>query len=142
MKVAVTYENGQVFQHFGQTKQFKIYDITDGGVGGSMVVDTHGAGHGALAGFLQALGIGTLICGGIGGGAVEALSLAGIAVYPGVTGQADQAAARLAEGNLSRSDTPTCDHHGESHPHGESHGCGHGHSCASRGSDTNPERCF
>lgn len=137
MKLAVTYEDGRVFQHFGHTKQFKIYDITDAGVSGSMVVDTHGAGHGALAGFLRALGIRTLICGGIGGGAIEALSLAGISVYPGVTGQADQAVAQLLAGSLSLGDAPTCDHHGQGH--GEGHGCGHG--CASHSGETDPERC-
>ena len=30
MKLAVTYENGQIFQHFGHTAQFKIYEVSDG----------------------------------------------------------------------------------------------------------------
>ena len=67
MKLAVTYENGQVFQHFGHTAQFKLYDVSDGAVTASQVVDTNGSGHGALAGFLQAHGVDALICGGIGG---------------------------------------------------------------------------
>ena len=32
MKIAVTYEKGQVFQHFGHTKEFKVYDCRDGRV--------------------------------------------------------------------------------------------------------------
>ena len=64
MKIAVTYENGQVFQHFGHTAQFKIYEVQDGQVASSQVVDTNGSGHGALAGFLNAQGVDTLICGG------------------------------------------------------------------------------
>ena len=75
MKIAVTYENGQVFQHFGHCAQFKIYDVENGAVQSSAVVDTNGSGHGALAGFLQSHGVNTLICGGIGGGARTALAL-------------------------------------------------------------------
>ncbi len=32
MRVAVTYENGQIFQHFGHTETFKIYDVEEGKV--------------------------------------------------------------------------------------------------------------
>ena len=77
MKIAVTYENGEIFQHFGHTEQFKIYDVDNGKVVSSQVVDTNGSGHGALAGFLKALNVDMLICGGIGGGAREALAGAG-----------------------------------------------------------------
>ena len=89
MKIAVTYENGQVFQHFGHTEQFKVYDVQNGAVVSSQIVDTNGTGHGALAGFLKSLGVEALICGGIGGGARAALDEAGILLYPGVVGQAD-----------------------------------------------------
>ena len=68
MKIAVTYENGNVFQHFGHTEQFKLYQVEGKQITGSQVVDTNGQGHGALAGFLQAQGVQVLICGGIGGG--------------------------------------------------------------------------
>ena len=84
MKIAVTYENGQVFQHFGHTEQFKIYTVEDGKVVSSEVVGTNGQGHGALAGFLKERGIDTLICGGIGGGARNALSEAGVRLFPGL----------------------------------------------------------
>ena len=86
MKIAVTYENQEVFQHFGHCEAFKIYEIADNAVVSSEVVGTGGDGHEALAGFLRRHGVDTLICGGIGGGARMALAQAGIELYPGVTG--------------------------------------------------------
>ena len=74
-------KNGQIFQHFGHTEAFKIYDIADDKVVSAEVVDTNGSGHGALAGFLVAHGVDTLICGGIGGGAQNALAQAGIRLF-------------------------------------------------------------
>ena len=80
MRIAVTYENGQIFQHFGHTETFKIYDVEEGKVVHSEVVDTNGSGHGALAGVLNALNADVLICGGIGGGAQTALAAAAVVV--------------------------------------------------------------
>ena len=131
MKLAVTYENGQIFQHFGRTAQFKLYDIEDGQIVRSEVVDTNGSGHGALAGFLMQRGVDTLICGGIGGGAQAALANAGIRLFGGVNGDADAAAEALVNGTLNFNPAVHCDHH--EHAHGEDHTCGeHGcgqHSC-------------
>ncbi len=101
MKLAVTYENGQVFQHFGHCEQFKLYEVQDGKVVSSQVVSAVGSGHGALAGFLQRHGVDTLICGGIGGGARTALAEAGIQLYPGVSGDADGKVADLLAGKLA-----------------------------------------
>ena len=92
MKIAVTYEEGKVFQHFGHTEHFKFYEVEDGKVTTSQVVDTNGSGHGALAGLLAEHQVDVLICGGIGGGAQAALAEVGIKLYGGVTGEADQAA--------------------------------------------------
>lgn len=135
MKIAVTYENGQIFQHFGHTEQFKVYDVDQGKVVGSTVVDTNGSGHGALAGFLQELQVDTLICGGIGGGAQMALGQAGIRICGGVSGNADEAVAALLANELVFSANATCDHHHDGeHEHtcGDhgcgDHGCG-GHHC-------------
>ena len=100
MKIAVTYENGQIFQHFGHTSRFKVDEIQDSQITSSQVVDTAGSGHGALAGFLMEHGIDTLICGGIGGGAQNALAQAGIKLYGGVAGDADAAVQALLENNL------------------------------------------
>lgn len=130
-KIAVTYEAGQVFQHFGHTEQFKVYDVEDGKAVKSEVIDTVGEGHGALAGFLQERGIDTLICGGIGGGARAALSEAGIDLYPGVTGDADAAVEALLKGGLDYDPDTMCNHHHEEgHDcHSDDHHCGgHCHS--------------
>ena len=89
MKVAVTYENGEVFQHFGRTPQFKIYEIDNGEVKAEQVIDTGETGHGALAGFLKDLNVNVMICGGIGGGAIAAMAESGIKVYAGASGKAD-----------------------------------------------------
>ena len=131
MKIAVTYENGQIFQHFGHTEQFKVYEIADGAIIASQVVDTKGSGHGALAGVLNAIGADVLICGGIGGGAQAALTAAGIRWYAGVAGDADQAVQALLSGILEYDPNATCHHHGEHHHDGEcgSHGCGGEHHC-------------
>lgn len=131
MKIAVTYENGEIFQHFGHTEQFKVYETEDGKVVNSFVQSTNGQGHGALAGVLKEIGADTLICGGIGGGARMALQEAGINLYAGVSGDADQAVASLLAGTLVQNTEATCDHHDHEH-HGEgscgSHGCGN-HGC-------------
>lgn len=130
MRIAVTYENGQIFQHFGHTEQFKVYDIQNGTVIASEVIDTNGNGHSALAGVLTALNADVLICGGIGGGAQTALEAAGIKLYGGVSGSADEAVQALLAGTLTFRANATCSHHDHEHGHtcGE-HGCGGEHHC-------------
>ena len=125
MKIAVTYDNGSIFQHFGHTEAFKIYTAEDGKITSTEVIGTDGNGHGALAGFLKRNGVDTLICGGIGGGAQLALREAGIRLYGGVSGSADEAVEALLTGNLSFNPDVQCSHH--NHEGGE-HSCGH-HSC-------------
>ena len=126
MKIAVTYENGEIFGHFGHTKQFKVYETENGKILSSKVVDTNGSGHGALAGMLSALGIDVLICGGIGGGAQMALAEAGIKLFGGVCGNADKAVEAFLENALEYDPEAKCDHH--DHEHGEDHTCGE-HGC-------------
>ena len=128
MRIAVTYENGEIFQHFGHTQQFKVYDVQDGKIVASQVIDTMGSGHGALAGVLTALNADVLICGGIGGGARMALASAGIQLFGGVSGSADAAAEALVAGKLAYNPNVQCNHHG--HHHGEGHTCGD-HGCGS-----------
>ena len=114
MKVAVTYdEEEMIFQHFGHTERFKLYDIENGEVVSSEVINTAGAGHEALAEFLAKRGVQTLICGGIGSGAVQALGMAGIQVYGAVEA--------LIRGVLAHDPNPNCRHHEE-----EGHECCHG----------------
>lgn len=131
MKIAVTYEDGKVFQHFGHTEAMKIYEVEDNLVVSQEVVSTNGSGHGALAGFLAEQGVHTLICGGIGGGAKTALAEAGITLYGGVSGDADGAVDALLKGELQFNPDIQCSHHhqGEhdcgSH-HEDEHECRHG----------------
>ncbi len=128
MKIAVTYENGQIFQHFGHTAQFKLYVVEDGKIVNAEVIDTNGSGHGALAGLLSSLNADVLICGGIGGGAQMALTQAGIKLFGGVHGDADEAVEAFLANSLNFDPEAKCDHH--DHHHGESRTCGD-HGCGS-----------
>lgn len=135
MRIAVTYNNGQVFQHFGHTEQFQVYDIEKGHIAVTTTVHTNGSGHGALADILKKIHVDTVICGGIGGGARRALEEAGIQLYGGVTGSAEDAVRALLTGTLQYDPAAKCDHHGEQHGErahicGE-HGCGGEHLCNS-----------
>jgi predicted Fe-Mo cluster-binding NifX family protein len=131
MKIAVTYANGIIFQHFGHTQQFKVYEVQNNEVVSSQVVDTNGSGHGALAGFLSTLGVDVLICGGIGGGAQMALASANIRLFGGVSGDADEAVNAFLCGALEYNPNVKCSHHGDHHHSGScgSHGCGSNHHC-------------
>ena len=126
MRIAVTYENGEVFQHFGHTEEFKVYEVEDGRIVKSEIIGSNGSGHGALATLLNSHAVDVLICGGIGGGARNALDAAGIKLYGGVAGFADLAVQALIAGNLDFNPNVQCNHH--DHNHGEGHNCGE-HSC-------------
>ncbi|MFR2798913.1 MAG: NifB/NifX family molybdenum-iron cluster-binding protein [Blautia wexlerae] len=127
MKIAVTYDNGEVFQHFGKTESFKVYEVEDNKVISSEVIGSNGTGHGALAGLLAEQGVDVLICGGIGGGAQTALTEAGIELCAGAQGNTDKAVESYLKGELVSSGV-NCDHH----HHEEGHSCGNHeeeHSC-------------
>ena len=134
MRIAVTYENENVFQHLGHSKQFKFYDVENSSIIKEEIVDTNGSGHGALATFLANNKVDSLICGGIGGGAQTALGEKGIKIFGGVTGKADEAAKALIAGNLDYNPNVRCNHHDHEHGEGEhtcgDHGCG-SHDCGS-----------
>ena len=124
MKIAVTYDNGNIFQHFGRTEFFKVYDVEDNKIVSSEVIGSNGTGHGALAGLLANHGIDVLICGGIGGGAQAALSEAGVELVAGASGDVDQAVESYLKGELESTGANCDHHHGEGHSCGD-HGCGH-----------------
>ena len=130
MRIAVTYENGEIFRHFGRTESFKLYDVADGEITGTQILDCNGQGHGALAGVLNEAQVDVLICGGIGMGARMALAEAGIELCPGAAGDADEAVKALLAGNLQFDPDETCHHHDHQHEHecGHAHGCGE-HNC-------------
>ena len=126
MKIAVTYEDGQIFQHFGHTEQFKVYTVEDNAIKESHILSSNGRGHGALAVLLQEENVDTLICGGIGAGAKTALAEAKIAVYGGVQGEADAAVNDFIAGKLAYDPAVRCDHHEHTPGHScGNHGCGH-----------------
>ena len=122
MKIAVPFANGEVFQHFGHTEHFKLYEIADSQVVSSEIIDTDGNGHEALASFLSDLSVSVLLCGGIGGGAQAALTDAGIEICSGAQGDADAAVNAYLNGELQSAGV-NCDHH---HEHGEEDACGGG----------------
>ena len=135
MKIAVTYENGEVFQHFGHTETFKVYEVKDGKIVSSELIGSDGSGHEALAGLLKERAIDVLICGGIGGGAQMALAEAGVQLIGGATGNVDEVVDAFLKGELEVIPDFQCRHHdhGEGHSCGD-HGCGsheggHGHGC-------------
>lgn len=126
MKIAVTYDNGNVFQHFGKTEFFKVYEVEDQKVISSEVISSNGSGHGALAGVLAGQSVNVLICGGIGGGAQTALAEAGIEVCSGAQGNVDQVVEAYMKGELVSTGV-NCNHHEEGHScgdHEEGHSCG------------------
>lgn len=140
MKIAATYDNGNIFQHFGKTEFFKVYEVADNKIISSEVISSNGLGHGALAGLLGEQGIDVLICGGLGGGAQTALKEAGVEVCSGANGDADQAVEAYLRGELV-STGANCNHH----HHEEGHSCGShenggscGGSCGSKPVITGP----
>ena len=141
MRLAVTYENGNVFQHFGHTEEFKVYEVEDGKVTGTEIVGSNGSGHGALASLLDDKGIDVLICGGIGGGAQAALTEKGIELCAGAEGDADEAVKAYLRGELVNTGA-NCNHHGEGHSCGD-HGCGEhdcgDHDCGHGGCHSGPK---
>ena len=124
MKIAVTYENGEIFQHFGHTSEFKIYNVENNKVENSEIFNTNGSGHGALATLLKQENVDVLICGGIGAGAQNALRDQGIKLFGGVSGKADDAVNEYLNNNLNYNPNVKCSHH----EHGEGHTCGN-HEC-------------
>lgn len=131
MRIAATYDNGEIFQHFGKTENFKIYDVENKQIVSSEVISSNGSGHGALAGVLAEHAVNVLVCGGIGGGALNALAEAGIEVCAGASGDTDQAILDYLNGTLVNAGA-TCSHH----DHGEGHSCGNheeGHTCGNGG---------
>ena len=154
MKIAVTYDDGQIFQHFGKTEKFQIFETDNNGILSSVIVDTNGQGHEALAGFLADRGVDSVICGGIGGGARSALEQAGIYVFGGVGGSPEAAVLAMLNGTLTYSPGETCGHHDHEDGHccgrvagndphqdsGQEYGCGGCEGCSGAGPIKREER--
>jgi predicted Fe-Mo cluster-binding NifX family protein len=128
MKIAVTTQHTQVFSHFGRTPEFYLVTAEEGKIIEEKIIAAPAEGHGALVSFLIDQGVDTLICGGIGGGAINGLRSSGIKVYAGASGPAKEQVLSLLSGQLPQQGEANCDHHDE-HDHEHDHGQGHGHGC-------------
>ena len=121
MKIAVTYDNGMIFQHFGKTQFMKVYDIDENGEIQRVHIESMGKhSHHGIAGYIKEIGVDTLICGGLGQGAVDSLEAAGIKIYAGNTGNADTAVIKFLKGEIKENSKANCNHH-----HDEGHNCSH-----------------
>lgn len=137
MKIAVTYENGNVYPHFGHTEEFKIFNIENNKIISSEIVSTNGEGHSQLGAFLKRNDVEVLICGGIGAGAKAILSEVNIKLLPGVSGSADKAVQDFLDNKLVYNTEVECEHHhhhhkdedkcNHEHGHGHEGKCHHGH---------------
>lgn len=125
MKIAVTYEKGMVFQHFGKCQNFLIATIAEGKIIQRALLNAGGNGHSALVTLLQQEKVDTLICGGIGQGARTALQSAGISLISGAKGNVDLALDEYLAGTLSDDPSGACNHHHE----GGEHHCGEHDHC-------------
>lgn len=123
-KIAVTYENNEIFQHFGKAPAFLIVTAEEKQIVSTEVVSTNGSGHSALFQFLADKGINTVICGGIGQGARDALASGGMKVIAGQSGSAEAAVRFYLNGDLRDNPAGQCNHHHDAGGHscGE-HGC-------------------
>lgn len=117
MRIAVTYENNQVFQHFGRCQQFKIYDVENNKIIHTHLLDSNGIGHGALAGLLSNEKVDVLICGGIGQGARVALNSVHIQICPGTNGNCDELVQAYISNDLVFDPNTECHHHDHEHEH-------------------------
>lgn len=121
MILAVPYENGEVFQHFGKSKEFQLFDIDNGAIQSERIILNEGSGHGALADLLGKQGVTVLLCGGIGDGAKQALADWGIRVLAGVQGEVKQIVQDYLADRLVVMEGATCNHH--EHHSEQEHSC-------------------
>ena len=125
MKIAVTYEKGEVFQHFGKTEQLKIYEIDQNKIINTNIIDTNGQGHGVLCDLLKNNNVDILLCGGLGTGAKNMLEENNIKVFAGVKGNTDKNVEDYLANKLEYDNEYKCNHH----HHGEDHDC-ENHDCS------------
>jgi predicted Fe-Mo cluster-binding NifX family protein len=119
MRYAITMENNMVFQHFGKCPSFLLVNMENGEIVSKEVLSSGGSGHGALATLLAQANVDTLICGGIGQGARDALAQNNIQVIAGANGNVDVIIDALKAGTLKDDPSGSCNHH-----HEEGHTCG------------------
>ena len=125
MKIAIPVENGVLCSHFGHAPQFAFVNVEDGKVTSSSLEVPPPHEPGVLPRWLNDNGITHLLCGGIGGGAVNLLQGAGIQVIAGL--QPVDPAVLVEDflaGKVQGVTGATCSGHGDGHGQGDGHGCG------------------
>lgn len=101
MRISVNYDDdGSIFQHFGRTRMFKLYDIEDGKVAGTRMLPAVPGGHGALPQQLKENGVDMVICGGMGMPMLQNLQACGLQICANVSGSADGAVQAYLDGTL------------------------------------------
>ena len=111
MRVALPYDNGNIFAHFGKAESFVLYDI-NGASYTSSIISTEGHSHHELAPFLKNKGVDAVICGGMGQGMVNALSACGIRIYGGNNGSCEEAVKAFIQNGLEeRAESCHCHDH-------------------------------
>ena len=89
MKIAVTYQDGDIFQHFGHTEFFKIYDIENTDIVKTEIVSTNGAAMARWHNFCTNTARYSDLR-RYRRRRPNGMSQAGIKLYGGVTGKADE----------------------------------------------------
>ena len=117
MKYAITMEHNIVFQHFGKCPQFLIVDVKDKTIVSKQLLLSNGAGHGALAKLLADAAVDVLVCGGIGGGARNALAEYNISVIAGQKGNVDMIIDMIKQDSIQDDPSGSCNHHHEDGHH-------------------------
>ncbi len=128
MRIAVSYQDGQIGEHFGHAAMFAIYDYEDADVNRCTKVlvetgDLHG--HQAMAERMKSERVDAVISGSMGGEARAALLSLGIVPVAGYSGNADDAADLLILGQLPLITDGACG--------GDCGGCGGCSGCGDHG---------
>jgi predicted Fe-Mo cluster-binding NifX family protein len=117
MKVAITYENGKVFEHFGQTENFIFYEVKDNKVVSEEIKNTNGLSHAELIGFLKDNKTDVLICGNLGGHAINLLKDNNIDIYAGNSGDTKDLINLFVKKELKKINLDEVEHNCECHCH-------------------------
>ena len=86
MRVAITYDDGNVFMHYGKTREFIIFEIENNEIKNEFILPCGEYSHHTLADLLSINNVDVLICGGCGGHAIESLEAKNIKIYNGACG--------------------------------------------------------
>lgn len=117
MKIAIVMSGNEVSQHFGQSEKVMIAEIEAGEIKSREIVNAPDHNCSALPNLFVKEGVSSVIAGGMGAGAIQNLTNAGVQVYAGVQGPVEDALGNFLAGTLVTGQA-TCG------------GGGHGDGCA------------